>query len=339
MCNVFDGRVKALTILCVSLLAAHRCALSFVVAGASGGGNTNNNTTAAQLATELGLSNAAFLNNVLAYSDASAVYFGWGNTSNGARAYALSAMHINFVDSMVINGVVYSVSRQSIGGSDLALLTLTQTSGIMPPLPVTNLGTYKPSNNMDVIMAGRGRQRIQDAATTNSSDAVTWTSNGTSYSGYTTNSTQVIRWGTNTVAGSTTVNVGTGNTTATYTVFDKPQKNQFLTTNEAQGVAGDSGGGMFDLSGNLLGITLAVSNDNNASNGGTQAYFGQNTYFTDISTYKTAIDSAIGIAMIPEPKIVALWLMGIAACLLTSRRRGRAFRKRIGRNGLGIRLD
>lgn len=315
--------------LTLSLLAACLVLTTFkasgvVVAGASGGGDTSNNTTSAQMASELGLANADFFNNVLSYSDASAVYLGWGNTINGPRAYALSAMHITFSNTIVINGVTYSVSRQAISGSDLALLTLTQNSGIMPPLPVTNLGSSTPTNNTNVIMTGRGRQRVQNATTSaTTSDAVAVTG-GT---GYTTTSTQLIRWGTNQTSAfgpgpanpTTTINVGTGNTTATRTIFNQPASGQWLSTNEAQAVVGDSGGGLFDYSGNLLGINLAVSGSNS-----TEAFFGQATYFTDVPTYKTAVESAIGVTLIPEPRVVFLVGLGFAFWCV---RMGRAVRR------------
>ena len=99
----------------VLLLALLPCAASaVVVAGANGGGNTTNNTTSAQMTAQLGLTNTTFYDNVLPYSDAGSVYLGWANTSSGPRAYLLSAMHITLSNTMLINAVSYSVTRQSV---------------------------------------------------------------------------------------------------------------------------------------------------------------------------------------------------------------------------------
>ncbi|MEX1117607.1 MAG: hypothetical protein WEB60_02325 [Terrimicrobiaceae bacterium] len=188
----FPSNPLVLPVLCLFLIFEN--AEAVLVAGANGGGNTSNNTTAAQIESQLGIDDASFFNNVLHYSDASAVYIGWSNTISGPRAYALSAMHITFANTMVINGTTYSVTRQSISGSDLALLTLTQVGNIMPSLGAMTLSSTTPSNNTDVLMVGWGRNRAQNASTgANTSDAVAVTS-GT---GYTTTPTQVVRWGTN----------------------------------------------------------------------------------------------------------------------------------------------
>ena len=301
------------------LLALLPCAASaVVVAGANGGGNTTNNTTSAQMTAQLGLTNTAFYNNVLPYSDAGSVYLGWANTSSGPRAYLLSAMHISLSNTMLINAVSYSVTRQSISGSDLALLTLANVDGIMPSLPVVALASSTPSIGTSVIMAGFGRNRVQ-AATTNASvsDAITLT-NGT---GYTTTSPQVQRWGTNRtvapsfIAPTATITVAGRTSTVTATQFDTLTNNTWLTTSEAQAVLGDSGGGLFTTNGILAGIVAAVSAN------GLEAEFTNKTYFTDIATYKAAVDTAIGYTLVPEPSTSALLLLGAGTALFFALRR------------------
>jgi hypothetical protein len=295
------------------------------VAGANGGGNTSNNTTAGQMAAQLGLANADFYNNVLPYSDATAVYLGWAQTDVGPRAFLLSAMHITLSNTMLINAVSYSVTRESIAGSDLALLTLTNIDGIMPPLPVMNLAASTPAVGTDVIMAGFGRERVQDATTdADVSDAITINSS----EGYTTTTQQVMRWGTN-----TTVRVdsppGQPVPTATFTIdgrptvsflteFDEPGAGEWLTTSEAQAVVGDSGGAAFDFDGNLRGIMVAVDGSS-----GDLAVFGDLTLFADVATYRDDIDNAIGYALIPEPSTTALLLVGAGMAALFAFRRRR----------------
>jgi len=292
-----------------------------VVAGANGGGNTTNNTTSAQMAAQLGLTNTAFYDNVLPYSDAGSVYLGWANTPDGPRAYLLSAMHITLSNTMLINAVSYSVTRQSISGSDLALLTLTNAQGIMPSLPVVSLASATPVIGTSGIMAGFGRNRVQ-AATTNAtvSDAITLT-NGT---GYTTTAPQLQRWGTNATAranssgfpsATISIQLGASNTTAIATQFDTPATNAWLSTSEAQAVLGDSGGGLFTTNGILVGIVAAVSGN------GLEAKFTDKTYFTDIATYKAAVDTAIGYTLVPEPSTSALLLFGAGTALFFVLRR------------------
>lgn len=293
-----------------------------VVAGASGGGNTLNNTTQEQMESELGISDAGFYQNVIAYSDAGAVYIGWADTDNGRRAYALTAQHITFASTLVINGITYSVTRTQISNSDVALLTLSQTEGLMPSLSALTLASSTPSIGTSVIMAGYGRDRVQDAATTpNGSDAVVLVTGST---GYTTESQTIKRWGTNTTAsigGQPTTQIAiSGTTVVAATVFSQPGNGQWLSTNEAQAVRGDSGGGVFSYSGVLYGLMSTVSNPSEV---GTVAFFGQATYFANIATYKSAIESAIGYSLIPEPSPVFLLLaagLGIFGVLIWKNR-------------------
>lgn len=306
------------------LILAGPEARAVVVAGAHGGGNTSNNTTAVQMATQLGLANTAFYNNVLPYSDAGSVYLGWANTIDGPRAYLLSAMHISLSSTMLINAVSYSVTRESIDGSDVALLTLSNVDGIMPPLPVVALATTTPSIGTDVIMAGFGRNRVQDAATdADVSDAVA-VPDGT---GYSTTAPQVRRWGTNqTVKFNTsgppaptgTVTVAGRPTAAFVTDFDQPAAGDWLATSEAQAVLGDSGGAVFAFDGTLHGIVVAVSGSDV-----TDAAFGEKTYFANIATYKTAIDTAIGYTLVPEPSTTALLFFGAGTAVFFALRRRR----------------
>ena len=299
--------------LLAALLLTGGNAFAVVVAGANGGGNTSNNTTAAQMATQLGLTNTDFYGNIIRYNDAGSVYLGWANTVNGPRAFALSAMHINPASFMDINGLTYSVSRQSILGTDVALLTLTQSNNLMPVLPVVNLSTTTPAVNTPVIMAGFGRDRVQDA-TTNAfvSDAVPVT-DGT---GYTTTTPTLLRWGTNRVAGTQTV----GTTETVYTVFSQPNPGSWLSTSEAQAVLGDSGGGLFAFDGTLLGIVSAISGSDPTR---TEAAFAQATYFSDIATYKNDIDQAIGYTLVPEPSTATLLFFGAGTAVFLALRRRR----------------
>jgi len=283
-----------------------------VVAGANGGGDSTNNTTSAQMAAQLSLSNADFFNNVVPYSDATAVYIGWADDGGGPTAYALSAMHINFANTISLGGVTYDVTRQMVSGSDLAVLSLTQVNDIMPTIGVAvPLASSSATADTPLIMAGNGRDRTQPATTSASvSDAVVVTG-GT---GYTTDSDHLIRWGTNNAAtfagGNTTSTTFYPGNTVGKTVFTEPAANDWLVTNEAQAANGDSGGAVFSLTGSLFGIMVGVTDP---SAGGTEAFFGQATAFMDIATYKSSIEAITGTSLIPEPSAVALSAVGLLA--------------------------
>lgn len=310
--------------LCRSLVFLFLAALSaapvhaVVVAGANGGGNTTNNTTQEQLEDLLG-TDADYFQNVVAYSDAGAVYLGYANTVDGPKAYALSASHITFASTMIIQGLTYNVSRTKISNSDVSLLTLTRIDGLMPTLPKITIASDTPTAGTGVVMIGYGKNRVQNATTNASvSDAVTISG---SLSGYTTGTNaRIKRWGTNStvlISGSTTYTTAfSGTTTFAATVFTQPASNGWLSSNEAQAVLGDSGGGVFTADGVLLGLMSTISGTN-----ANEAYFGEATFFSNLPTYKTAIEQAIGYNVIPEPSALALCAVGLAGGILLWLRR------------------
>jgi hypothetical protein len=226
---------------------------------------------------------------------------------------------------MLISAVSYSVTRESIAGSDLALLTLTNIDGIMPPLPVMNLAGTTPAVGTGVIMAGFGRERVQDATTdADVPDAIAI--NGSE--GYTTTTPQVMRWGTNSTiransppgapVPTATFNIEGRPTVSFLTEFDKPVTGEWLTTSEAQAVRGDSGGAAFDFDGSLRGVIVAVGGSS-----AELAVFGDLTFFADVATYKNDIDNAIGYTLVPEPSTTALLFVGAGVAAIFAFRRRR----------------
>lgn len=280
---------------------------AIVVAGANGGGN--NNTTQEDLETSLAIANGDFFQNVFRYSNASGVYLGYAVTDSGLRAYALTATHIvPEASSVVIGGVTFNVITQvQIDNSDVSLLTLSQEFDIMPSIPALSLSSSTPTPGTQVVMIGYGTDRVQPS-TTNPfvSDAVALPGGGTGYT--TTGTTSSKHWGTNTtvsISGSNTVPVAiSGTTQVAATVFNQPGIGQWESSNEAQAVVGDSGGGVFSYNGTLLGLMVTVS--------GTDPYiapFGQATYFSDISLYRNSIQEEIGHELVPEPSTYVLCVL------------------------------
>ncbi len=296
------------------------CALpahAVVVAGANGGGS--NNTTQEDLEVSLAIANGDFFQNVFRYSNASGVYLGYAVTESGLRAYALTATHITpEASTVVIGGVTYNVlSQVQIDNSDVSLLTLSQEFDIMPSIPALTLSSSTPAIGTQVVMIGYGTDRVQPSTTNPStSDAVSLPGGGTGYT--TTGTTSSKHWGTNTtvsISGSATTTAAfSGTTVLAATIFNQPNSGQWTTSNEAQAVVGDSGGGVFSYDGTLLGLMSTVS--------GTNPYlapFGQATYFSDISIYKESIEQEIGHELIPEPSTYVLCLLAGLGLILIRR--------------------
>lgn len=303
-----------------------------IVAGFNGGGDNLNNTTQAALEDVPGVSDGAFFHHVFRIGAGNGVYIGYENTPSGPVAYAISAMHLGNLTNLspVINGITFQVTQQiQVGGSDLAVLVLSQADDIMPSLQAITLSSSTPTNNTPVVMIGEGRNRVQNATSdANTSDAVAVT-DGTGYT--TTNPpSRLKRWGTNTTLNftgngppsPTRVEDVLGRDTVVFqTQFDEPAPGEWLTTHQAQGVLNDSGGGVFTFDGVLQGIMVAVTGPST-----TEARFGDTTLMANIATYKDQIDAITGGALIPEPSGVAFLLFAAssaAGALYIKRRRSR----------------
>jgi hypothetical protein len=301
-----------------------------IVAGASGGGDTLNNTTAAQYLSETGVAFPIY-DNVIQYSDAGGIYLGYNAATHDV--WVLTARHINTDASagatVTIGGQVYD--RQPEGtdgygdlvGGDLRLVRYQRTDLGVPSLPSVTLASAAPTAGTQVTMVGYGQNRVQAATTNkNTSDAVAV---GGSSTGYQWSGTNIKRWGINNIEANSlegTFSLGSYTTVGFVTRFDQPGTNQWLSTNEAQGSLGDSGGGAFTYSGGhwyLTGTFSGVSN--NTGQDANTAAFGNYTVFTDISTYNAAIQSTIGVTLVPEPSTALLSAAGVAV-LLSRRRRG-----------------
>lgn len=240
----------------------------------------------------------------------SAVYLGnnWVITANH-----VGANDLNFGGSVGLRTMDTSVApirlRNSAGSfTDLILFRITNASGltaipIAPSLPVIN---------QQVFMIGTGSVRDGSAL---QSIAIT----GGSVQGYYTNNARQKLWGVNTVMpsfpGKTTM-------TDTYDIGQGPVFSwavEFGTaTNEAQGIDGDSGGGVFDASGNLLGIMNAVDRyDGQPTNA---SLLGTRTYIQSLVPWRQQILRITGSPQaIPEP--AALSVLAPAMMLLARRRR------------------
>lgn len=311
-----------------------------IVAGASGGGNTANNTSAAQFQGEYGVPMPVY-ENVISYSDASGIYLGYDAATKDV--WVLTARHVNSSatqgNTVTIDGKVYT--RQPgdgdgfgfLPGGDLRLVRYRRTDLAVPSLPAVRLSSTVVSPGTALFMAGYGKNRVQDASVSAlTSDAVSVTV-GT---GYNWSGTNIKRWGVNQVeaeflnalestgpvTGPTgTISLGPYSTICYMTDFDAPSSGSWLTSNEAQGSLGDSGGGAFyhfDGQWYLSGIFTSVAGfGGQAAN---SSAFGNLSLLTDVSSYHTAIQTALNqVTLIPEPE--APFLMLLTSVTWLSRRR------------------
>jgi len=317
--KLFLARVLKRTVFVFPALLVPLQSQGMIIAGAKGGANNTLNTTREELNDLTTLSDGSYFDNVFQFGGGAAVYIGFANTVDGPRGYALTGMHLGNQSTFNIQSDTYTtVDRISIEGSDLALIRFSHANNNMPSLQAINLTASTPNHTDPVVMIGRGRNRAQNATTdANTSDAISVNGN----EGYTTTSTRLKRWGTNNVSnfgnqpgggpGGTpiilnTFNIGGRETDVFRTVFDQPSSGEWLTTNQAQGVAGDSGGGVFSFDGTLMGIMVAVQTLDGSNN---NALFGNTTLIADIGTYRNSIDAETGGILIPEPGTIFLALI------------------------------
>ena len=332
---------NVLSIISLISVAISLPASAVIVAGASGGGNTTNNTTRSQLESEKGIAFPAY-GNVIRYSDASGIYLGFNAATNDV--WVLTARHITTNAtagaSVIIDGLTYN--RQANGtdgfgllpGGDLRLVRYRRADLGVPSLPAVALSSTVPTAGTELVMIGFGQNRTQNA-TTNSfaSDAVSVAAgNGYNWSG-----TSVERWGTNNieaeflnaleatgpVSGTTgTFSMGGYNSIGYMTDFDTPGNGQWLSSNEAQASLGDSGGSALYYSGGqwiLSGIFSSVAGFTGQT--ANTSAFGNLTLVTDVASYRGAIGSSLGGAiLIPESASSALLMLSAVALLVRRRR-------------------
>ena len=144
------------------------------------------------------------------------------------------------------------------------------------------------------------------------------------YQGYGISGQAEITWGENFVynvgtdedpANTIVINAGFGNLTTFASAFVNSATSDQI-------VPGDSGGGVFNASNQLIGMndaeaTLTDSGTMANQNGDTQALLGDDSYLADLATYSSEINSVVSV---PEPTSTVL-LAAMALPLLARRRR------------------
>jgi hypothetical protein len=240
----------------------------------------------------------------------SAVYLGAGTV--------ITANHVG-AGSVDFQGTLY----QAVPGSAVRLVNPDATAADLilfmihpepdlPPLPIANA---PPPPQGQILIAGNGIDRGYPTS---------YDPNGVGppgpVAGYTWGSTRRLRYGTNRVethpAGGRTFN-----TQAFGSLFDSDAPGP-----EGQAVPGDSGGAAFwqAPSGDwqLAGVILAIREYPGQPSG--TSFFGQTTYYADLSYYRTQIEELIAL---PEPA-GGLWPGAALVMALAARRRRQLSRMR-----------
>jgi hypothetical protein len=203
-----------------------------------------------------------------------------------------------------------------------------------PGLPSLSISSGTPTVSTEVVMIGNGRDRSVDQShwdvAVDPGGPDVWTVAAdpllADVSGWATTGTRAIRWGDNRVGGTATVDLGDihGEVLSFFTAFDEVGG----TTHEAQGVNGDSSGGVFFLEGGdwvLGGIMNAVGSLGSFPYDGRPPgevssnpypYFGRVTTAADLSEYRSQIEAIVAT---PEPSTALLSF--VAGGLFLRRRR------------------
>jgi hypothetical protein len=286
-----------------------------IVGGTNGDGF--NNAGGSTLQTFLTTASAPafpYWNNLIRYSDASAIYLGYNPST--MEGWVLSANHITETTNITVGGYTYPFidplpldanqngTRLVPGGvnTDLVLYKFSVGGAApIPVLPTIAISTSAAAVGESMIMAGRG---LRLNAGTGSEDTVapySWGTPGTS-------DAVPFRWGSNLVGGVGIFDGAGGEYIATN--FNAPGTS---TAFDGQASLGDSGGSGFILRGGawwLAGLMYAVDDGPDADALVDPAGYGDVTYFTDVYAYRSDIAGITG-TLVPEPSVCSLLAMAL----------------------------
>jgi hypothetical protein len=165
-----------------------------------------------------------------------------------------------------------------------------------PGLPSLRIAVTPPTSGEQLTLIGTGWGRGSELKT------YTLTSGGTA-TGYDWTGSRTKTWGYNNLLFRTTTSYGHGTVHALVTRFDAVE-------GQAQAAWDDSGGAVFNASGELAGIIVAITGQTHRST------FGNLTYSADLSVYREQI-----VTIVPEPGTLLSLIVMSAWILHRSRTR------------------
>ena len=313
-------RIKPILLLAAGTLACVLLQFSVAHAIISVVGNstsTPNNTSDPQPP----LSGIPGWNNVGTVNGASGIYVGngWVLTADhvGAGNFTLEVTTPNGTASGSTSTTTYNwngiapIRLTNTDGSGVADLVMFQVTSI--PTGVSNLNVASTSPLAGTAFYNIGYGLEQNTAEeyfnyNSSTQTFTQTTNpSAAYQGFGYGSPNTKSWGQNSIVGFQSYNIGFGNVNAFYSTF---------TTSTDQIVSGDSGGGVFNAAGELIGVNDAIGEYPNQP--ADTAFINDQSDLINIAPFYSQITQISGI---PEPSALALLTAAGAGILLLGRRR------------------
>ena len=250
---------------------------------------------------------------------------GWeyvGICGNGSAVYlgdgwALTAYHVSPKASVNFGGLDYAVESSvrlhdpynPTAVTDLTLMKLVTS----PDLPTLNIAATPAAAGDPITMIGAGRNRAA-SFTWYDTDPDPWSETAEDIlhtaDAYKYADGRTLRWGTNVVTSQVEGMGDYGYLIGFWATFDDN-----VGPNEAMAAPGDSGGGVFDASGTLLGVMTNIRLLEGQPSE-TVAY-GNATFMIDLSNYR---DEILAVTGIPEPATLTTLLAASALVALRRRR-------------------
>ncbi len=195
--------------------------------------------------------------------------------------------------------------------ADLVMFKLTAPPTGLLSLTVANTSPTlaTPFYNVGYGVARNTAEEYYNYDSSTQTFTPTNTPSSASYGGFGYGSTYTKSWGQNTVAGTTTYNLGYGEVNAFYSTFTNIR---VQTGTPDQIVSGDSGGGVFNSLGQLIGVNDAMGAFKNQP--ASTVLFGNQSDIIDIAPFYSQITSTV-----PEPASLLVLLCGLSALGLRRR--------------------
>lgn len=294
----------------LTVLAAGGCLLLSAQAAQAIINADNTNSTIPDNTSAPSLPPASDWNNVGQINGGSGIYLG--------NSWVLTADHVG-AGNINFDGTTYNWNGQpeirlnnpDTTAADLIMFKLTAQPTGLSSLMVANTSptTATQFYNVGYGVARNTAEEYYNYNPITQTFTQTNTPSSASYGGFGYGSTYTKSWGQNTVAGTTTYNLGYGEVNAFYSTFTNTHGQ---TNTPDQIINGDSGGGVFNSLGQLIGVNDAIGTFKNQP--ASTVLFGNQSDIIDIAPFYSQIMSTV-----PEPASLLVLLCGLSALALRRR--------------------